>query len=42
MVIWSDPAKADLRGIHDFIAYDLHYYAKKGMLRLLNRREAKC
>lgn len=29
MVIWSDPAKADLRCIHDFIAHDSHYYAKK-------------
>ena len=29
MVIWSDPAKADLRAIHDFIALDSPYYAKK-------------
>ena len=29
MVIWSEPAKADLRSIHDFIAYDSRHYAKK-------------
>ena len=29
MVIWSQPAKADLRSIHDFIAHDSAHYAKK-------------
>ena len=29
MVIWSEPAKADLRAIHDFIAKDSPFYAKK-------------
>ena len=29
MVIWSNPAKADLRSIHDFIAHDSQHYAKK-------------
>ena len=29
MVIWSQPARADLRSIHDFIAHDSRYYAKK-------------
>lgn len=29
MVIWSDPAKTDLRSIHDFIAHDSGHYAKK-------------
>ena len=29
MVIWSDPARADLRSIHDFIAHDSRHYAKK-------------
>ena len=29
MVIWSDPAKSDLRSIHDFIAHDSTHYAKK-------------
>jgi len=28
-VIWSDPAKADLRSIHDFIGHDSTHYAKK-------------
>lgn len=29
MVIWSEPAKAGLRAIHDFIALDSGHYAKK-------------
>lgn len=29
MVTWSEPAKADLRSIHDFIAHDSGHYAKK-------------
>ncbi len=29
MVIWSIPAKTDLRTIHDFIANDSPHYAKK-------------
>jgi len=29
LVIWSEPAKADLRSIHDFIAHDTQHYAKK-------------
>ncbi len=29
MVIWSQPARADLRSIHDFIAHDSRFYAKK-------------
>ena len=29
MVIWTQPAKADLRSIHDFIAHDSRHYAKK-------------
>ncbi len=29
MVIWSEPAKADLRSIYDFIAHDSIHYAKK-------------
>lgn len=28
-MIWSDPAKADLRSIHDFIAHNSRHYAKK-------------
>ncbi len=29
MVIWSKPARVDLRSIHDFIAHDSRHYAKK-------------
>jgi len=29
MVIWTQPAMADLRSIHDFIAHDSPFYAKK-------------
>jgi len=29
MVNWSQPAMADLRSIHDFIARDSRFYAKK-------------
>jgi len=29
MVIWTRPAIADLRSIHDFIAHDSPFYAKK-------------
>ena len=29
MVVWSVPAKTDLRSIHDFIAHDSRHYAKK-------------
>jgi len=29
MVIWTIPAKADLRSIYDFIAHDSRFYAKK-------------
>jgi len=29
MVIWTNPAKADLKSIHNFIASNSKYYAKK-------------
>ena len=29
MVKWSEPAILDLRAIHDFIAHNSRYYAKK-------------
>ena len=29
MVIWSKTAKIDLRSIHNYIAHDSHFYAKK-------------
>lgn len=28
-MIWSHPARADLRSIHDFVAHDSRFYAKK-------------
>jgi toxin ParE1/3/4 len=37
MVIWADPAKADLRAIHDFIASDSKFYAKKVVQDIMNR-----
>jgi toxin ParE1/3/4 len=39
MVIWSDPAKADLRSIHDFIAHDSRHYAKKVTREIVVRTE---
>ena len=29
MVRWSEPAKTDLRSIHDFISHDSRHYARK-------------
>ena len=29
MVVWSDPAKADLRHIFEYITHDSHHYAQK-------------
>ena len=29
MVVWSQPARADLRQIHDYIAKDSTFYAKR-------------
>ena len=37
MVIWADPAKSDLRAIHDFIASDSKYYAKKVIQDIMDR-----
>jgi plasmid stabilization system protein ParE len=37
MVIWADPAKSDLRAIHDFIASDSKYYAKKVVQDIVDR-----
>ncbi len=36
MVIWSEPAKADLRSIHNFIAHDSRHYAKKATPELMD------
>jgi toxin ParE1/3/4 len=37
MVIWADPAKTDLKAIHDFIAADSKYYAKKVVQDIMDR-----
>ena len=37
MVIWSDPAKADLRAIHDFIAQNSKFYAKKVLQDIVDK-----
>ena len=39
MVIWSAPAKADLRSIHDFIAADSRHYAKKVVQDLIDKTD---
>ena len=39
MVIWSAPAKADLRSIHDFIATDSRHYAKKVVQDLVDKTD---
>lgn len=39
MVIWSAPAKADLRSIHDFIATDSRHYAKKVVQDLIDKTD---
>jgi len=40
MVIWSNPAKADLRAIHDFIAHDSKFYAKKVLQDIIEKSRA--
>ncbi len=37
MVIWAAPAKIDLKAIHDFIASDSKYYAKKVVQDIIDR-----
>jgi toxin ParE1/3/4 len=37
MVIWANPAKSDLRAIHDFIASCSKYYAKKVVQDIVDR-----
>jgi plasmid stabilization system protein ParE len=39
VVIWTEPAKADLRSIHDFIAADSRHYAKKVVQDLINKTD---
>ncbi|MCX5810570.1 MAG: type II toxin-antitoxin system RelE/ParE family toxin [Proteobacteria bacterium] len=37
MVIWTNPAKSDLRAVHDFIASDSKYYAKKVVQDIIDK-----
>lgn len=37
MVIWSEPAKADLRHIFEYIAHDSHHYAKKVTQEIMDK-----
>ncbi|MEK6646693.1 MAG: type II toxin-antitoxin system RelE/ParE family toxin [Candidatus Firestonebacteria bacterium] len=39
MVIWSIPAKHDLKSIHDFIACDSKYYATKVSQEFIEKSE---
>jgi toxin ParE1/3/4 len=39
MVIWSKPAKRDLRNIHDYIAFDSKFYAKKVVQDIIEKSE---
>ena len=39
MVIWTDPAKLDLRDIHDYIARDSKYYAHKVSQDIVDKSE---
>lgn len=39
MVKWTDPAKLDLRDIHDYIARDSKYYAQKVSQDIVDKSE---
>ncbi len=39
MVIWSQPAKLDLKQVHDFIAKDSKYYAQKVVRDIVEKSE---
>ena len=39
MVEWTDPAKQDLKLIHDYIARDSKYYAKKVSFEIVEKSE---
>ena len=36
MVIWLDPAEADLLAIHDFIAHDSKFYARQNLQDIID------
>lgn len=38
-MIWTEPAKTDLRQIHEFIAHDSNYYAKHVTLDIVAKTE---
>ncbi len=37
MVIWTEPAKNDLKNIYNYIAYDSEYYAKQVIGDILSK-----
>jgi len=39
VVEWTDPAKQDLKAIHDYIARDSTFYAKKVSLEIVEKSE---
>ena len=39
MVEWTDPAKQDLKSIHDYIAADSKLYAKKVAFEIVEKTE---
>lgn len=39
MVIWTEPAKQDLKSIYDYIARDSIYYARTTIQQILNLAE---
>lgn len=39
MVEWTDPAKQDLKSIHDYIARDSKFYAKKVSFEIVEKSE---
>ncbi len=40
MVIWSNPAKEDLKRIHDYIAQDSLYYAKLVVAQIITKADS--
>jgi toxin ParE1/3/4 len=40
VVIWSEPAKADIRSIHDFIAHGSRHYARKVTLDIVAKADS--
>ena len=39
MVIWSEPARKNLKQIYDFISQDSEYYAKEVVDKIVNQSE---